>query len=77
MDTSAVITIVRACTEQQLRAISEATGLPVSTLSKIRYGVTTDPRASTIDALRTHFAEHGSPVPPVPVGDDAQPARAA
>lgn len=61
MDTSAVIAAIRACTEQQLRAISDGTGLPVSTLAKIRYGVTTDPRASTVDALRAHFAQHGVP----------------
>lgn len=56
MDTSQVIARVRGCTESQLRAISQATGVPEATLAKIRYGVTNDPRGSTVDALRAYFA---------------------
>jgi predicted nucleic acid-binding protein len=55
MDTSAVIRAVRACSEAQLRDIERATGIALPTLAKIRYGVTTDPRGSTVDKLRAHF----------------------
>lgn len=56
MDTSAVIAAVKACTESQLRDVAEATGVPAPTLAKIRYGVTDDPRSSTVDKLRAYFA---------------------
>lgn len=55
LTTSDIIERVRACSESQLRAVHEATGVPLPTLAKIRYGVTTDPRGSTLDALRGHF----------------------
>ncbi len=55
MDTSQVVARVRTCTEAQLRHIAQATGVPEATLAKIRYGVTNDPRGSTVDALRAHF----------------------
>jgi hypothetical protein len=61
MHTSTVIFAVRSCSEAQLRDIAAATGIPVPTLAKIRYGVTTDPRASTVDVLRDYFAAHGAP----------------
>jgi hypothetical protein len=55
MNTSEVIAAVRACTESQLREITAATGVPMPTLAKIKYGVTGDPRGSTVDKLRAHF----------------------
>jgi hypothetical protein len=70
METSAVIAIIRVCTERQLREISEVTGAPISTLAKIRYGVTTDPRASTIDSLRAYLLER----PGLVSADGAPPA---
>lgn len=57
MDTSQVVAKVRGCTESQLREIAQATGVPEATLAKIRYGVTHDPRGSTVDALRAYFSE--------------------
>lgn len=57
MDTSQVVAKVRDCTEAQLRLIAQATGVPEATLAKIRYGVTNDPRGSTVDALRAYFAQ--------------------
>jgi hypothetical protein len=59
MDTSEVVAAVKACSESGLRQINEATGIPVPTLAKIKYGVTTDPRGSTVDALRAFFARAG------------------
>ena len=56
MNTSEVIAAVRACTESQLREITAATGVPMPTLAKIKYGVTGDPRGSTVDKLREYFA---------------------
>lgn len=43
--------------ESQLRALHEATGVPVPTLAKIRYGVTADPRGSTLDKLREYLTK--------------------
>lgn len=57
MDTSQVVAKVRDCTEAQLRSIAQATGVPEATLAKIRYGVTNDPRGSTVDALRRYFVQ--------------------
>lgn len=57
MDTSIdIINRVKAMNEAQLRELHAATGVPEPTLAKIKYGVTKDPRGSTIDALRAHFA---------------------
>ena len=55
MNTPEVIAAVRACSESQLREITESTGVPLPTLAKIRYGTTDDPRGSTVDKLREHF----------------------
>jgi predicted transcriptional regulator len=55
MDTLQVIAAVKGCSEAQLRDLEQATGVPHPTLAKIKYGVTTDPRSSTVDALRRHF----------------------
>ncbi len=44
-----VIAAVRQMTEAKLREVHEATGVPMPTLAKIRYGVTADPRGSTLD----------------------------
>lgn len=72
MNTAEVIIAVRSCSEAQLRAIEAATGVPLPTLAKIRYGETKDPRGSTVDKLREHFearaVEHESTpgAPPVP-----------
>lgn len=46
---------VRILTQTELRAVAEATGIPKSTLSKIRYGETSDPRLSTVRKLIEHF----------------------
>lgn len=56
MDTSEVISAVRACTEAQLREIARDAQVPEATLAKIRYGVTDDPRSSTVDKLRAYFS---------------------
>lgn len=56
MNTSQVVSAVKSCSEAQLREIERATGVPVSTLAKIRYGVTSDPRGSTVDKLREYFS---------------------
>jgi len=56
MNSQAVIARVRLCCEADLRDISAATGIPVARLQKIRYGITADPRSSTIDTLRAYFA---------------------
>ena len=63
MDTSSVIAAVKACTESQLREVAEATGVPAPTLAKIRYGVTDDPRSSTVDKLRAYFAQRTTRAP--------------
>jgi hypothetical protein len=59
LTTQQVVERIRGCSESQLRAIHEATKVPVGTLAKIRYGVTLDPRGSTVDALRMYFADKG------------------
>lgn len=63
MNTSDVIAAIRGCSEAQLREIEQATGVPVATLAKIRYGVTTDPRGSTVDKLRGFFDSRASARP--------------
>lgn len=55
MNTKQVVSAIRACTEAQLRDIEKATGIPLPTLAKIRYGQTDDPRGSTVDKLRAYF----------------------
>jgi len=57
MDTKQVVSAIRACTEAQLRDIERATGIPLPTLAKIRYGQTDDPRGSTVDKLRAYFTQ--------------------
>lgn len=58
MNTSTqIIERIRAMNEAQLRAVHAATGVPEPTLAKIKYGVTKDPRGSTIDALRAYFVQ--------------------
>jgi hypothetical protein len=52
-----IIKRVRGMSADQLRHASAATGIPLPTISKVRYGVTTDPRASLIDALRDYFEQ--------------------
>ena len=41
-------------------AIHDATGVPLSTIEKIAYGVHEDPRISTIEPLYAHF-QHREP----------------
>lgn len=55
MDTPQVVMRVRRCTDPELHEISRRTGIPHPTLAKIRYGVTTNPRGMTVDALRSYF----------------------
>ncbi|HPC11854.1 MAG TPA: helix-turn-helix transcriptional regulator [candidate division Zixibacteria bacterium] len=45
-------------TEAKLREVHEATGVPMPTLAKIRYGVTADPRGSTLDKIRAYLRCH-------------------
>ena len=60
MNTSAsVIDRVKKLSESELRTLNKSSGVPLSTLIKIRYGVTTDPRASTLDAVREALMEDG------------------
>lgn len=56
MTSAEIIQRIRAMSEAERRVLHEATGIPEPTLAKIRYGVTTDPRSSTMDALRDYFA---------------------
>lgn len=53
-----VIAAVRQMTEANLREVHEATGVPMPTLAKIRYGVTADPRGSTLDKIREYLRCH-------------------
>ncbi len=53
-----VIAAVRQMTEAKLREVHEATGVPLPTLAKIRYGVTADPRGSTLDKIREYLRCH-------------------
>lgn len=53
-----VIAAVRQMTEAKLREVHEATGVPMPTLAKIRYGVTADPRGSTLDKIRAYLRCH-------------------
>ena len=53
-----VIAAVRQMTEAKLREVHEATGVPMPTLAKIRYGVTADPRGSTLDKIREYLRCH-------------------
>lgn len=56
MITSAdIINRIRGMNEAERRVVHLATGVPEPTLTKIRYGVTNDPRTSTMDALRDYF----------------------
>ena len=50
-----IIERIRAMNEAQLRAVHQVTGVHQPTLAKIKYGVTKDPRGSTLDALRGYF----------------------
>lgn len=53
MDTYAdVIDRVKRLSESELRKLNERSGVPLATLIKIRYGVTSDPRGSTLDGIR-------------------------
>ncbi len=54
--TEQTIERVRALNEPRLRQLSEAVGIPVPTLEKIRYGVTLNPRGKTLDKLRHYFS---------------------
>ena len=68
MTSDQAIDRVRGSKESEIRAIADATGVPKATLDKIRYGVTADPRNSTVRKLVAYFdsqlpadqpAEHG------------------
>jgi len=64
MITSAdIIQRIRAMSEAERRTVHLATGVPEPTLAKIKYGVTNDPRSSTMDALREYFASLPTPEP--------------
>lgn len=55
LTTQEILNRVRMMSEADLRECSRRTCIPVATLAKIRYGVTQDPRASTIDTLRDYL----------------------
>lgn len=58
METSIdIIKRVRELQPAQLSGVATATGIPPGTLAKIHYGITTDPRGSTLDALRQYFSQ--------------------
>lgn len=62
MITSAdIIQRIRAMSEAERRVVHLATGVPEPTLAKIKYGVTNDPRSSTMDALREYFSRLPEP----------------
>jgi hypothetical protein len=42
---------------QEWPAIHEATGVPLSSIEKVAYGVHEDPRISTIEPLARYFSE--------------------
>lgn len=49
-------------TQAEWRVIAEATGVPYATLEKIAYGVTEDPRVSTVEPVFKFLkAEEGAP----------------
>jgi hypothetical protein len=50
-----VIERVRQCTATELQRLAEASGVPLPTLTKIKYGQTPDPRGSTLDAIAPHL----------------------
>lgn len=47
-----VIDRVKRLSESQLRTLNKRSGVPLATLIKIRYGVTSDPRGSTLDGIK-------------------------
>lgn len=53
---------LRRCSRPEIRVISEKTGLPFHTLTKIATGETKDPRVSTIAALTEYY--ESAPLPP-------------
>ena len=55
MNSAEILKRIRAMSEAERREVHLATGIPEPTLAKIRYGVTNDPRSSTMDALRAYF----------------------
>jgi saccharopine dehydrogenase-like NADP-dependent oxidoreductase len=48
---------LEAATEAEVRAISEATGVPAATIAKIKYRQTPNPRVRTVQKLYAHLIE--------------------
>lgn len=56
-----VVAHLRGVKWSQLPKLAGDTGVPESTIKKIRSGEVKDPRISTIEALRNHFASGPEP----------------
>lgn len=46
---------LKALPESQVEALAQATGVPLPTLLKIKYGQTENPRVATVQAVYTHL----------------------
>lgn len=57
LTTAEVTQLIRDTRISDLTQIAALAGVPETTLIKIKYGITKDPRSGTIDRLRTYF-EH-------------------
>ncbi len=44
-------------TQAEWRAVGDATGVPYSTIEKIVYGLTTDPRVSSVEPLYRYLSD--------------------
>jgi len=53
---NSVLARLRAVKHADLPAVAKASGVPESTLRKIRYGEVKDPRVLTVQALHDYFA---------------------
>lgn len=47
---------IAATRVSELRALAELAGVPVATLTKIKYGQTRNPRIETVIRLQDHFS---------------------
>jgi predicted transcriptional regulator len=52
-----VLERLKAASEADVKAISEATGVPAPTIAKIKYGQTPNPRVMTVQRLYSHLIE--------------------
>ena len=56
-----VVADLRSVKWGSLAALAELTGVPESTIKKIRSGEVKDPRISTVEALHNHFISKAKP----------------